>query len=113
MKRLLIGFQIGACFCVHSRPQFDQVIVSQLFLKHYYFIFRWIHPASGRVYNYSYKPPKVKGQDDETGEPLVQREDDKPESVLKRLQKYDLATKPLVDYYEEKGGELASTVSIS
>ena len=35
----------------------------------------------------------------------MQREDDKPESVLKRLQKYDLATKPLVDYYEEKGGE--------
>ena len=64
---------------------------------------RWIHPASGRVYNYAYKPPKVKGQDDETGEPLVQREDDKPESVLKRLQKYDLATKPLVDYYEKKG----------
>lgn len=51
---------------------------------------RWIHPASGRVYNYSYKPPKVKGFDDETGEPLVQREDDKPESVLKRLQKYEM-----------------------
>eukprot|EP01083_Nonionella_stella_P013410 37760_1 len=40
---------------------------------------RWIHPASGRVYNYAYKPPKVKGVDDETGEELVQREDDKPE----------------------------------
>ncbi|KAL7529110.1 hypothetical protein ACHAXR_002797 [Thalassiosira sp. AJA248-18] len=64
---------------------------------------RWIHPASGRVYNYSYKPPKVTGKDDETGEPLVQREDDKPESVLKRLQKYDEATSPLVRYYEEKG----------
>ena len=50
---------------------------------------RWIHPASGRVYNYSYKPPKVKGKDDETGEPLVQRDDDKPESVLRRLQKYE------------------------
>ena len=64
---------------------------------------RWIHPASGRVYNYSYKPPKVKGIDDETGEELIQREDDKPESVLKRLQKYDQATKPLIEYYEEKG----------
>ena len=64
---------------------------------------RWIHPASGRVYNYSYKPPKVKGLDDETGEPLVQRVDDKPESVLKRLNKYDEATKPLVQYYEKKG----------
>lgn len=49
----------------------------------------WIHPASGRVYSYSYKPPKVKGIDDETGEPLVQRDDDKPESVRTRLQAYD------------------------
>jgi len=64
---------------------------------------RWIHPASGRIYSYSYKPPKVKGQDDETGEPLVQREDDKPESVLKRLQKFEDATAPLVKYYEDKG----------
>lgn len=64
---------------------------------------RWIHPASGRVYNYAYKPPKVTGMDDETGEPLVQREDDKPESVLKRLNKYEEATRPLVQYYEEKG----------
>lgn len=64
---------------------------------------RWIHPTSGRVYNYSYKPPKIKGQDDETGEPLVQRDDDKPQSVLKRLQKYEEATAPLVKYYEDKG----------
>jgi len=64
---------------------------------------RWIHPASGRVYSYSYKPPAVIGKDDETGEELVQREDDKPESVLKRLQKYEDATAPLVKYYEEKG----------
>lgn len=45
------------------------------------------------------------GKDDETGDALVQREDDKPESVLKRLQKYEMVTKPLVDYYEQKGGE--------
>mmetsp|Transcript_19299 Transcript_19299/g.31603 ORF Transcript_19299/g.31603 Transcript_19299/m.31603 type:complete len:283 (+) Transcript_19299:229-1077(+) len=64
---------------------------------------RWIHPASGRVYNYSYKPPKVTGIDDETGEPLVQRDDDKPESVLKRLNKYEEATRPLAQYYEDKG----------
>jgi len=64
---------------------------------------RWIHPASGRVYSYSYKPPKVKGLDDETGELLVQREDDKPESALRRLQMYEDATAPLVNYYEEKG----------
>jgi nucleoside-triphosphate--adenylate kinase len=64
---------------------------------------RWIHPPSGRVYSYSYQPPKVKGIDDETGEPLVQRDDDKPESVLNRLNKYENVTKPLVNYYEEKG----------
>ena len=50
---------------------------------------RWIHPASGRVYSYSYKPPKVAGKDDVTGEDLVQRDDDKPESVRTRLQAYE------------------------
>lgn len=64
---------------------------------------RWIHPASGRVYNYSYKPPKTRGVDDLTGEPLVQRDDDRPETVLRRLNKYDEDTRPLVEYYEEKG----------
>ena len=64
---------------------------------------RWIHPASGRIYSYSYKPPKVKGLDDVTGEPLVQRDDDKPESVRTRLEAYDKVTAPLVHYYEERG----------
>mmetsp|Transcript_23343 Transcript_23343/g.34303 ORF Transcript_23343/g.34303 Transcript_23343/m.34303 type:complete len:298 (+) Transcript_23343:94-987(+) len=64
---------------------------------------RWIHPASGRVYNNSYNPPKVEGKDDETGEPLVQRDDDKPEKVRTRLEKYDEATTPLVGYYDKKG----------
>lgn len=50
---------------------------------------RWIHPASGRDYSYSYKPPKVKGKDDITGDPLVQRDDDKPSSVRNRLALYD------------------------
>ncbi len=50
---------------------------------------RWIHPASGRIYSYSYKPPKVAGLDDITGEPLVQRPDDQPEKVRARLQQYD------------------------
>lgn len=64
---------------------------------------RWIHPASGRVYSYSYRPPKVHGIDDETGEQLVQRDDDKPASVMRRLEKYEEATRPLVDYYRDKG----------
>ena len=54
---------------------------------------RWIHPRSGRVYSYSYKPPKVAGVDDDTGEPLVQRDDDKPESVRTRLAAYDKVRK--------------------
>ena len=50
---------------------------------------RWIHPASGRVYSYSYKPPKKHGVDDVTGEPLIQRPDDQPEKVRARLDLYD------------------------
>lgn len=86
---------------------------------------RWIHPASGRTYSYSYRPPKVEGLDDVTGEPLVQRDDDKPESVRTRLAAYEKVsrrelpplgsdpfvrvsqkaqvTSPLVEYYEDQG----------
>ena len=64
---------------------------------------RWIHPASGRIYSYSYKAPKVKGLDDVTGEPLIQRDDDKPESVRTRLNAYDDVTSPLVNYYNKRG----------
>ncbi|KAK2119714.1 GTP:AMP phosphotransferase ak3, mitochondrial [Saguinus oedipus] len=55
---------------------------------------RWIHPASGRVYNIEFNPPKTVGIDDLTGEPLIQREDDKPETVIKRLKAYEDQTKP-------------------
>jgi len=64
---------------------------------------RWIHEPSGRIYSYSYKPPKKKGIDDETGEPLIQRHDDKPETVRSRLELYDQSTSPLVQYYESNG----------
>ncbi|KAL7556868.1 hypothetical protein ACA910_011837 [Epithemia clementina (nom. ined.)] len=64
---------------------------------------RWIHPASGRVYSYSYQPPRKPGVDDVTGEPLVQRPDDQPETVRQRLAAYDEVTAPLVEYYQEKG----------
>ncbi len=57
------------------------------------------HPASGRTYHVKFNPPKVAGQDDVTGEPLVQREDDKEETVKKRLDVYSAQTRPLVDYY--------------
>lgn len=64
---------------------------------------RWIHPGSGRIYNYSYNPPKTEGKDDITNEDLIQREDDKPETVRKRLQAYDKVTAPLIEYYDNKG----------
>lgn len=57
------------------------------------------HPASGRTYHVKFNPPKVAGLDDATGEPLVQREDDKEETVRKRLDVYSAQTRPLVDYY--------------
>jgi len=57
------------------------------------------HPASGRTYHVKFNPPKVAGKDDVTGEDLVQRDDDKEETVLKRLEVYHSQTKPLVDYY--------------
>ena len=57
------------------------------------------HPASGRVYHVDYNPPKVEGKDDQTGEPLVQREDDKEETVRHRLSVYEQQTAPLKGYY--------------
>jgi len=57
------------------------------------------HVASGRTYHVKFNPPKVAGMDDVTGEPLIQRDDDKEETVTKRLQVYASQTRPLVDYY--------------
>jgi adenylate kinase len=60
---------------------------------------RWVHPASGRTYHVKFNPPRAPGKDDSTGEALIQREDDKEETVRKRLQVYQQQTRPLVDYY--------------
>jgi adenylate kinase len=57
------------------------------------------HAASGRTYHVKFNPPKVAGVDDVTGEALIQREDDKEETVKKRLDVYSAQTRPLVDYY--------------
>jgi adenylate kinase len=57
------------------------------------------HPGSGRTYHVKFAPPKVEGKDDVTGEPLIQRDDDKEETVKKRLEVYAAQTRPLVDYY--------------
>jgi adenylate kinase len=62
---------------------------------------RRVHLASGRTYHLKFNPPRVAGKDDQTGEPLVQRDDDKEETVRKRLDVYRSQTKPLVDYYSK------------
>ena len=64
---------------------------------------RRFHMASGRSYHIEFNPPKIEGKDDETGEPLVQREDDKEDTVEFRLNTYHEQTSPLVEYYREKG----------
>jgi len=60
---------------------------------------RRVHPASGRTYHITFNPPKMEGKDDVTGEALIQRDDDKEETVRKRLQVYNDQTRPLVEYY--------------
>ncbi|KAG8003188.1 Adenylate kinase 4 [Nibea albiflora] len=61
---------------------------------------RWIHPASGRVYNMGFNPPRVQGKDDVTGEPLIQHDDDKPEALMARLRHYKDVAKPVIDLYK-------------
>ena len=63
---------------------------------------RRVHPGSGRNYHIVFQPPKKDGVDDETGEPLIQREDDMPGTVKHRLQVYQNETKPLVAYYQSQ-----------
>jgi adenylate kinase len=60
---------------------------------------RRVHPGSGRTYHVHFNPPKVADRDDVTGEPLVQRPDDREETVKKRIEAYHVQTEPLVDYY--------------
>ncbi|NQD38118.1 adenylate kinase [Permianibacter sp. IMCC34836] len=69
---------------------------------------RRVHAASGRVYHTEYNPPKVADKDDVSGEPLIQRDDDKEATVRKRLEVYHTQTKPLIDYYRnwsDRGGD--------
>ncbi len=62
---------------------------------------RRVHPSSGRTYHIKFNPPAVADTDDVTGEPLIQRDDDKEETVRKRLDVYNEQTRPLVDYYQQ------------
>jgi len=74
---------------------------------------RWVHKASGRVYNLDFNPPKVPFTDDVTKEPLEQREDDKPTTVRNRLEIYSSMIEPVLDFYKAKGllSEFAGTES--
>uniref|UniRef100_A0A3Q3VYH4 GTP:AMP phosphotransferase AK3, mitochondrial n=1 Tax=Mola mola TaxID=94237 RepID=A0A3Q3VYH4_MOLML len=64
---------------------------------------RWVHPASGRVYNMGFNPPREQGKDDITGEPLIQHDDDKPEALMARLRQYKDVAKPVIDLYKSQG----------
>jgi adenylate kinase len=66
---------------------------------------RRVHPESGRIYHIENKPPRVAGKDDVTGEPLIQRDDDKEATVRKRLEVYHTQTKPLVSFYKKAASE--------
>ncbi len=71
---------------------------------------RRVHPASGRTYHIVFNPPKQEGKDDQTGEPLAQRDDDQEDTVRQRLKVYHDQTEPLIDYYSgwaDKGGDAA------
>ena len=70
---------------------------------------RSVHPASGRNYHVKFNPPKVEGKDDMTGEALIQRDDDKEETVRKRLQVYNDQTRPLVEYYSSWASQSSSS----
>jgi adenylate kinase len=67
------------------------------------------HPTSGRTYHVTFNPPQIAGLDDVTGEPLIQREDDKEETVKNRLDVYSAQTRPLVEYYSNWAKHDAAT----
>lgn len=71
---------------------------------------RRIHPPSGRSYHVLYNPPRTADRDDLTGEPLVQRDDDREETVRKRLEVYHQQTRPLIDYYQKLEGTRYSRI---
>ena len=66
---------------------------------------RRIHPASGKIYHIKHDPPKTEGIDDDTGEPLIIRDDDIAETIIKRLKNYHIQTEPLVEFYKNLSGE--------
>jgi adenylate kinase len=90
------GIEIDACIEIDVA---DEEIVKRM-------SGRRVHPGSGRTYHLEYNPPKVEGKDDETGEELIQRADDKEDIVLDRLKVYHEQTEPLVTYYQGQAAKL-------
>ncbi|HAG71954.1 MAG TPA: adenylate kinase [Gammaproteobacteria bacterium] len=76
---------------------------------------RRVHPDSGRIYHVTFNPPAVENKDDETGDELIQRDDDREETVRKRLAVYHEQTEPLVGFYKrlEESGESIKVIKIS
>jgi adenylate kinase len=76
---------------------------------------RRVHPDSGRIYHVEFNPPTIENKDDETGDDLILREDDKEGTVRKRLAVYHEQTEPLVGFYKglEEGGESVKVIKIS
>lgn len=73
---------------------------------------RRVHPASGRTYHIVFNPPQQEGKDDETGEPLVQRDDDQEATVRQRLKVYHDQTEPLIGYYSERANHAGDDGSV-
>tara|TARA_R110002110_G_scaffold415857_1_gene658507 strand:- start:10368 stop:11117 length:750 start_codon:yes stop_codon:yes gene_type:complete len=95
--KTLDSLNLGIDFVVNLQVP-DEVVISRI-------SGRRIHPASGRTYHLETKPPKVAGLDDVTQEPLVQRKDDNPESIKKRLTSYHELTTPATKWYQETAKE--------
>ncbi len=92
------GIEIDACIEIDVP---DEEIVKRM-------SGRRVHQNSGRTYHLVYNPPKVEGKDDETGEELIQRPDDKEEIVKDRLNVYHDQTQPLVNYYKDQASKIES-----
>ena len=100
-------------------PQAEAMVEAQVDLDHVVEIYvddediikrlggRRVHPASGRIYHVQHNPPKREGLDDESGEALVQREDDQEATIRNRLEIYHSQTSPLVEFYQSMNGENA------
>ena len=91
----LISMQVDVDYVIEIAVEDDEIIKRMSG--------RRVHPASGRTYHVEFNKPKQEGLDDETGEPLIQRDDDQEDIVKKRLAVYHDQTKPLVDFYSAPG----------